>query len=256
MIEQFSETSLDEFLGGQVRLYQPSSGFRAGQDSVLAAATVPVKEGQHVLDMGAGAGAITMSLLAREKTCRVTALEIQPAYADLLRQSASMNDVESSVTILQEDVHKIGDQLPDGGFDHVVMNPPFYDVNSTKAPDPGRALARHADDSLPESWIRYARRYLKPRGYLTLVYAAEFVPLILSALQTGFGGVELFPIWPGPGKPGKTILVRARKNVKSPFRLHQGLCLRDADARPTAIANAILRDGLSLDDALKQFDNK
>ena len=49
--------SYDAFLGGQVHLYQPKKGYRAGVDPVLLAACVNATAGQSVLELGCGAGA-------------------------------------------------------------------------------------------------------------------------------------------------------------------------------------------------------
>ena len=55
----------DRLLGGKVRLRQPRDGYRAAIDPVLLAASVPAKPGERVLDLGTGAGAAALCLMAR-----------------------------------------------------------------------------------------------------------------------------------------------------------------------------------------------
>ena len=52
----------DMLLDGRVKLAQPVDGLRTAIDAVLLAASVPVKAGQHVLDLGCGAGAVSLCL--------------------------------------------------------------------------------------------------------------------------------------------------------------------------------------------------
>ncbi len=75
-------TSEDRLLGGRVRLSQPVEGYRAAIDPVFLAAAVPVRAGESVLDLGCGAGAAALGLLARVPELSVTGLDIQ---ADLVR---------------------------------------------------------------------------------------------------------------------------------------------------------------------------
>jgi hypothetical protein len=55
----------DAFLGGMLRLWQPRSGYRAGVDPVLLAASVPAVAGQRVLELGCGVGTAILCLAAR-----------------------------------------------------------------------------------------------------------------------------------------------------------------------------------------------
>ncbi len=71
------ETSVDGLLDGRVRLRQPLAGYRAAIDPVFLAAAVPAEPSESLLDLGCGAGAAALCLLARVPGTRVTGLEIQ-----------------------------------------------------------------------------------------------------------------------------------------------------------------------------------
>ncbi|MEO0665427.1 MAG: methyltransferase, partial [Pseudomonadota bacterium] len=72
--------TLDAFLGGRVKAWQPRHGYRAGVDAVLLAAACPAKAGESVLELGCGVGVASLCLAARTGAVP-TGVEIQPAYA-------------------------------------------------------------------------------------------------------------------------------------------------------------------------------
>ena len=59
------EFTVDDFLGGRVKLKQPRKGYRVTSDSIFLAASLTVKSGEKILDMGAGTGGILSCLAAR-----------------------------------------------------------------------------------------------------------------------------------------------------------------------------------------------
>ena len=54
----------DLFLGGKVILWQSIDGYRAGIDAVLLATSTKPKTNQKILDLGCGAGAVSLCVLA------------------------------------------------------------------------------------------------------------------------------------------------------------------------------------------------
>jgi tRNA1(Val) A37 N6-methylase TrmN6 len=70
---------------------------------------------------------------------------------------------------------------------------------------------------------------------------------VLAALKGRAGGCELFPLWPGNGKPAKRIIVRAYKGNDGPPSLLPGLVLHEAGSKYTEEAEHILRHAGALD---------
>ena len=82
---------------------------------------------------------------------------------------------------------------------------------------------------------------------LTLIWRADGLGDVLSALGIGgIGGIGVLPVYPRPDAAAIRILVRGVKGSRAPLSLAGGLTLNDANARPTAEAEAILRGGESL----------
>ena len=152
--EPFAEEELshDAFLGGRLRIAQPKTGYRAGVDPVLLAASVPARAGQTLLDLGCGSGIAALCVAARVPGVSLAGLEIQPAYAVLARRNSATNGLALDVT--EGDIADLPAELRARQFDHVIVNPPYFDRDhSTAAEDSGRERAM--GEALPlTDWVR------------------------------------------------------------------------------------------------------
>jgi tRNA1(Val) A37 N6-methylase TrmN6 len=124
----------------------------------------------------------------------------------------------------------------------VLMNPPFHDsVRQKLSAHAGSRLAHAASPGLLAVWVAAAARLLSARGTLTLIWRADGRGDVLAALRRGFGGVAVMPVHPKPGAPAIRVLAHAAKQSGAPLTIYPGLILNDADGRPAAAADAILR---------------
>ena len=234
----------DAFLGGQVYLWQPRAGYRAGVDPVLLAASVPAKAGQSVLDLGCGVGTAALCLRARVPGLDLIGVERQADYAAL----ATRNGLK----VFAADLTDLPDALRARSFDHVLANPPFFDRDAgASAVDNGREAGRGADTPLA-AWIDAAARRLKHKGYLHMIHRADRVPDLLGAASDRLGSPEVWPLCPRIGKAAELVIFRARKNGRADFRLHFPIILhdgarheRDGDSYTPEI-QAVLRAGAAL----------
>jgi tRNA1(Val) A37 N6-methylase TrmN6 len=245
-------TTDDAVLGGRLKLLQPVDGHRAGHDAILLAAAAPAAK--HAVDLGAGIGTAGLALLARGVAERVTLIEIDPELAEIARENASRNGYEKRTEIVVADIRKLargkGPAALAATADLVIANPPFNDPGRRNAsPDAGRRRAHAAADSELDPWFAAAERVLDPGGKLVLIHRPEAIETILAALAGRFGAAEIIPIFPRADAAAIRVIVRAIKGRRSPLFLRPGLVLNDADGRPTAAAEAILRDAAALDPA-------
>lgn len=250
-MSSFSDSDLtcNDFLGGRVRLWQPRSGYRAGVDPVLLAASVPARAGQSVLELGCGAGAAIQCLMARVPQLRATGVELQPAYAELARRNAAEN---AALTVVQADLNALPDDLRQMQFDHVIANPPYYKPGAhSPSVDPGRRVALGEDTPLSD-WIDTAARRLAPRGYLHMIQKADRLPDMLTGCAGRLGSVEVLPLSPRAARDAELVILRARKGGRAAFRLHAPLVLHEGDRHLTdgdsytPQVSAVLRQGADL----------
>jgi tRNA1(Val) A37 N6-methylase TrmN6 len=241
-------TSEDAVLGGQLRLRQPLKGHRVGHDAILLAAATGGRSGEHAADLGAGVGASGLALAARVGGLRVTLVEIDVALAALAAENALLNRLDDRVDTHVGDVEDAQSLaaagLTPGTFDRVLMNPPFHDATRQNlSPDPRRRLAHAAAPGLLARWIASAAWLLKPHGVLTLIWRADELAAVRNALAAEFGAVAVLPVLPRPEAPAIRVLVRATKSGAGPEVVCPGFVLNDAQGKPTAAAEAVLRGG-------------
>ena len=236
----------DAFLGGRLRLRQFKRGHRSGHDALLLAAVTPAKPDDRVVEFGAGAGAAGLALARRVGTVDLTMVEIDRALVDLARDNAILNGIAANV--IELDVGAPAAAFEEAGLSPdsarmVLMNPPFHDADRHRAsPDAARALA-HVDPGLTlETWTHAARRLLVSGGVLSMIWRADQLGEVTAALSRGFGGVEVFPVYPKAGTAAIRILVRATKGSRAPLQLFEGIVLKDESGRPTDEARAILEE--------------
>ena len=196
-----------QWYDGSLWLTQPAKGFRATSDAVMLGAAVP-DDARSLLELGVGAGAVMLILARRLKEARLTALDNDAEMLALAARNMAENGFDARVNLLERDIMQgfIGDEA----WDHVVMNPPFNDPQSSLSPHARKRHSMAADFALP--WVRYGAAALPRRGVLTLISRADHLDRLLIALSTcAMGEVVIKPIHAKPGRPAHRILLRARK---------------------------------------------
>lgn len=250
-----SSVTEDAFLGGALSIRQPASGYRAGVDAVLLAATVATAgaNSARVLDMGAGVGTVGLSVARRlGASVEVVLLEMQQDLADLAEENVRRNSLSANVRVVRGDIEADAAALTLAGigpdsFDQVLANPPFHRVgNGTAATDPIRAAAHAMPIASLERWVRVMARVVRPGGVVTLIHKAEALPELLAAMDRRFGRLRVLPIQPRANAPAIRVIVQAQKASRAPLVLLPPFVLHDDGQDFTPSASAILRRGAAL----------
>ncbi|OQW51615.1 tRNA1(Val) (adenine(37)-N6)-methyltransferase [Candidatus Raskinella chloraquaticus] len=240
------EVSKDHLLGGRVRLRQAVDGYRAGLDAVLLAASIPAMSGERVLDLGCGAGAVSLCLLARVGDCHVTGVEIDHDMAQLAQDNAALNGWEARLSIVAGDISRRG-LLSDQTFDHIMANPPFHDKRRHRLPRlEQRAQALVEGEAGVDKWFAVGLRRVKPGGSLTFILRADRLDEALAALGGLAGRITVLPVHSHAGKPAIRVIVQAIKERRTPLSLLPALVLFDEKGEQSGAARDILANGARL----------
>ena len=117
--------------------------FKLTGDSILLADFTPVRAGEKGVDLGCASGALMLLLLWRERGLRMTGVEIEPEAASLADENIRQNGLAERASVLCGDYRKTSDMLPNGGFDIVIANPPYFrEKQGAMSPDTKRSFSQ------------------------------------------------------------------------------------------------------------------
>jgi tRNA1(Val) A37 N6-methylase TrmN6 len=250
MSDPVVEVTEDSFLGGQLRVKQLKSGHRAGHDAVLLAAATSARPGDRVADLGAGAGVAGLAVARRVTDVDLVLVEIDTMLAGLARANSDANAIQADVIVLDVEAGAAtfaAAGLPPDSVDAVLMNPPFNDpARHRVSPDPARGIAHMASPTTLSNWIHAARRMLRSKGTLTLIWRADGIAEVLAALDHGFGSLQILPVHGEARGPANRVLVRATKGGRAPTQIHPALLLNEESGVPNKRVLDILAGNGSL----------
>lgn len=202
----------EEILPGALWIYQKKGGVRPGTDAVLLSAFARPKEGEKVLEIGSGSGAIAL-ILAKRFGAQVTAVEIQEEYAELAKRSVEENQLSQRVQVRCEDIRQ--STLEKESFSLIVSNPPFYETSGKISPKPDRAIARSEMTLTCAQLIQSIGHHLCMGGRAALIYLARREEELLHALtQAGLYPRRIVRIRRRENEAPLRILVEAVKGVR------------------------------------------
>ena len=213
-----NEISQDLFLGGQLSIFQPLTGYRAATDPVLLAAACPAKSSDEVLELGCGVGTASFCIFRRIRVS-LTGLEIQENYANLAIENGLLNKIPIHVEI--GDFRKMPKNIKNKNFDQVVINPPYYKTG-TPSKNQGRNQSLRITNPLSE-WVNKGVKRLKPNGWITIINTPENLIEILIALSKGTGDIQIKPLTSSRDKTANRVIIRAKKGSKGITKLYAPL---------------------------------
>lgn len=242
-----SDTTVDEFYDGRVKVVQPARGFRAGTDSLLLSSALPSDFAGAALDVGCGCGGALLTAAYRMPKAQLTGIDIDPDMIALANQGIAENVGEDRITA---DCRNADALPPDwqNRFDLVFSNPPFFESGTIQQPGEGKAAAYLESLSLKD-WIHAMLFALRPKGRFIMIHRAADLARILAVIERQGGEITVRPIHSYPGAEAKRVLVSARKGLRSgPMRLLEPRYLyREKGGTRTDWALAMQRDGAGMD---------
>jgi len=122
-----------------------------------------------VLDMGTGSG--ILAITAGHAAQKVIAVDINPVAVRCARENIERQKLDSTVSVLKGDLFS---PLPSGSvFDIILFSPPYLEGK----PKDNLGFALYdPDKSLIRRFFQEAPNYLKPEGYVQMVYSSIAEP--------------------------------------------------------------------------------
>jgi len=165
--------TINDLLGGRLKIFQKEKGYRFSIDSLLLAHFICLKRNDHVIDFGTGSSIISLILACRFESVKVVGVEIQAQLVDMARRSVKLNRLQSKIEIRQGDVKQINDFFDPQSFNVAVFNPPYRRLNSGRInPHEEKAIARHEIMGSLGNFLSSAKYLLRSLGHVFIIYPA------------------------------------------------------------------------------------
>jgi tRNA1Val (adenine37-N6)-methyltransferase len=211
--------TVDTFLNGKLGIIQSRRGYRFSVDALLLAEFVLTKDGDFVVDLGAGCGIISLFLAVKRKVGFIIGVELQKELASQARRNVALNELEGKVAIIQGDLRHL--PLAQGFADVVVCNPPYRQQRSGRVnPDATKAIARHEIAATLDAILAAGKALLKREGRLTLIYPANRLTEIFTEMRRQrLEPKRLQIIFPDSASYAKLALIEGRLQGKSGLKI-------------------------------------
>lgn len=238
--------TIDDLLGGQLKILQKKRGYRFSIDSLLLTHFVQMKKGDSVIDLGTGGGVILLILSQRFKCGKMIGVEVQEELVDMARRSVKINNLERKIEILLGDISEFKILFNPQSFDVVIFNPPYRRLDSGRInPDPEKAVARHEIKGTLRDFLLSAKYIVKEEGRVYLIYPAiRMVELLFQMRTCGIEPKRLRMVFSSHFSEGGFLLVEGKKGGGEELKVLPPLFIYEEDGGYTEEMETIFK-GLS-----------
>lgn len=148
--------------------------------SIFMATHVSVTSKDDVLDIGTGSG--IQAITAGQKAQKVIGIDINPEAVRCAKENVKNNGLENVIKIYQGDL--FSPLTLECKFDAILFTPPYME-------GPLKIVFDHAlndpNKSLVNRFFREAKIYLKPGGYVQMVYSSLAEPERVLKIASDLG---------------------------------------------------------------------
>ncbi|VAW02316.1 tRNA (adenine37-N(6))-methyltransferase TrmN6, partial [hydrothermal vent metagenome] len=115
------------FLDGALNIAQ-GSGYRAGMDAVLLAASINMPKNKHALELGCGVATALLCAAWRNPQVQFYGLEKQTELLQIANENITRNHMQTQVEVVAGDIANLPAPFRQDQFDQVFFNPPFQET--------------------------------------------------------------------------------------------------------------------------------
>ena len=225
-----------EYLPNGLTLSLCEGAFPLSTDSMVLSHFVRLPKNARVLDLGSGCGTLGLLLCARDSSCHVTGVELDPhAHREAL-EKIRRNDLASRMESICADLRSVSGKFSPGSFSCCVSNPPYFSGGAASRCLP---IARQECCCTPDDLLSCGARALKFGGDFFLVHKPErLAELIATAAKYQLEAKRLCLLRHRENAPVNLILLQLRKGAK-PGLSWEEIILHHPDGSPTPVYREI-----------------
>lgn len=205
------------YLLGYKNLYimQDTEMFNFSLDSVLLPNFVTLNKNiKKIIDIGCGNAPIPI-ILSNKTKANIIGVEIQKKSYDLAKKSVEINNLDSQISIINDDINKLYLNLESDSFDVITCNPPFFEVNNDSKLNKNdyKTIARHEIKLNLDDIFKIARKILKNNGNIAIVHRPERLLDIIDTMRKyNIEPKRIQFVYPKKDKKANILLVEGTKN--------------------------------------------
>lgn len=225
--------TLNDLVGyHNLKIYQNNSWFKFSLESVLLPNFATINPSyKNILDLCTGNAPIPLILSTRTKA-KIIGVEYQSDIYNLAVKSIKINNLESQIDIINDDIKKLKKYYDSDYFDLITVNPPYFknEVNSAKNNDIHKTIARHEISVNLNDVIEIASFLLKNGGRLAMVHRTErFMDVLQKLNESNLRPKRIRFIYPKTNKKSNLFMIECIKNGKSEVIVENPLIVHNDD---------------------------
>lgn len=208
---------LDE-VNESIKLLQKTDGLTFGTDAYLLAAYMYANAGGLAVELGGGTGIISLLAASRKRFDKISIVEIQNDYAELIQRNITLNGMDSKLDVICKDVRELKPIDIGKEADIVFSNPPYMKTESGKRNVcDGKYAARHEVFGGIDDFCAAAYRLLKFGGKFYVVYRPDRLIDLISSLRHNKLEPKKMTFVQGDTKAAPSIVLIEAKKGASPL---------------------------------------
>jgi tRNA1Val (adenine37-N6)-methyltransferase len=228
----------DYFQFKQFLIKQDRCAMKVCTDSCVLGAYARVSGAQHILDIGAGTGLLSLMVAQRAPEAVIDAVEIDPDAAAQAEENISQSPWADRVRLFPVSLQQFAKTSPEP-YDVILSNPPFFQA-SLKSPDAAKNKAKHTEALSFTEITAFAAQYLAPTGKLHILLPPHEARVFEREAQAaGFQTEKILWLEATPG--GKLLRGIFTYSREAAVVTEQTLAVREKDHQYTSAFQNLLR---------------
>lgn len=215
---------LDDLQHRGLMLYQDTEYARFNADALLLCGFLRLTKADRVVELGSGTGVVCV-LGADNTGARFCGVERQARLVELSNRSAALNRQE--IRFICADVFDAPALLGHGAFTAVATNPPYF-TSGERSGNPSRSAARHDAGETLNVFLKSAFLLLKNGGRLFLIYPADALAPLFSALRAErLEPKRMKLVYAKGGGNALRVLIEAKKHGRPGLTIEPPVYMQD-----------------------------